>query len=183
MQIEITEASLEKGKLVLTCKSTHDAFRVLGMIDSPGEYEIKKAEAKRSLSANKYMWKLCDQIGSAIRETKNDVYRNAIKRVGIYKEFPPLPENDAKTLRTAWEMLGEGWVTEIVDFGPDQEKVILRCYYGSSTYTTKQMSRLIEDLVQDAENLGIETLEEEKLRTMMEEYEQQQERIRNKPRQ
>jgi len=31
-------------------------------------------------------------------------------------------------------------------------------YYGSSTYDTKQMSALIDSLVQDAQALGIETL-------------------------
>ena len=64
--------------------------------------------------------------------------------------------DDAKTLRTAWEMLGVGWVTEQVDFAPDGENVVVRCYYGSSKYSRKQMGRLIDNLVQECETLGIE---------------------------
>ncbi len=64
---------------------------------------------------------------------------------------------DAKTLRHAWEMLGTGWITEQVDYMPDGTNVVVRCYYGSSQYNTKQMSRLIDNLVQDCKAVGIET--------------------------
>ena len=63
----------------------------------------------------------------------------------------------AKTLRTAWERLGTGWVTEQVDYDQAGEKVTVRCYYGSSQYDTKRMSRLIDNLVQDCKALGIPT--------------------------
>jgi hypothetical protein len=44
----------------------------------------------------------------------------------------------------------------------------LRAYYGSSTYDTRQMSALIDTLVQDCKALDIETLSDEKLSAMME---------------
>jgi hypothetical protein len=44
----------------------------------------------------------------------------------------------------------------------------LRAYYGSSTYDTRQMSILIDALIQDCKALDIETLSEEKLSAMME---------------
>ena len=46
----------------------------------------------------------------------------------------------------------------------------LRCYYGSSTYDTKQMSQLIDNLVQDCKALGIETLTPDKLALLTEEW-------------
>lgn len=66
--------------------------------------------------------------------------------------------------------MGEGWPTEQVDFTPDGERVVIRAYYGSSTYNTKQMSRLIELIVQDCREQGIEPLPPEKLAGMMEEW-------------
>lgn len=55
-------------------------------------------------------------------------------------------------------MLGTGWITEQVDFEADGDHVRVRRYYGSSTYNTRQMSRLIDNLVQDCKAVGVETL-------------------------
>lgn len=126
------------------------------------DIEIKKHRQKRSLDANAYCWLLCGKIADKladddVKNTKEGVYREAIREIGVYKDFPNMSLADAKTLRTAWGMLGTGWITEQVDYSRDGNNVIVRCYYGSSTYNTKQMSRLIDNLVQDCEALGIPT--------------------------
>ena len=123
---------------------------------------ISRYREKRSLDANSYCWLLCTKLAAKltnekVRYTKEDVYRKAIKEIGIYKDFVGLSQADAKTLRHAWELLGTGWITEQVDFMPDGENVIVRCYYGSSQYNTKQMSRLIDNIVQDCQAVGIDT--------------------------
>ena len=135
------------------------------------DIEIKRHREKRSLDANAYCWILCGKIADKLADddvkmTKETVYREAIRNIGVYRDFENLPPDDAKTIRTAWEMLGTGWVTEQVDFSPDGEKVTIRCYYGSSQYNTKQMSRLIDNLVQDAQELGIPTETPEQIEKM-----------------
>ena len=57
-----------------------------------------------------------------------------------------------------------------MDFAPDGERVIVRAYYGSSQYNTKQMSRLIDMVVEGAKELGIETLTPEELARIKEEW-------------
>ncbi len=123
----------------------------------PGEYEIVPVKKRRSTDANSYMWFIAEQIAQKLfKTTKDDVYRRAIQRVGVYKDFL-LTEDEAKTFCVAWSKLGIGWITEAVDYDVDGDRAIIRAYYGSSTYNTRQMSRLIDDLVQDAQELGIET--------------------------
>lgn len=126
------------------------------------DIEIKKHRNKRSNDANSYCWALCEKTADKlsdedVKNTKETVYRKAIREVGIYKDFCKLSLDDAKTLRTAWGMLGTGWITEQVDYSRDGERVTLRCYYGSSRYNTKQMSRLIDNLVEECKTLGIPT--------------------------
>lgn len=126
------------------------------------DVEIKRYRQKRSLDANSYCWVLCGKIADKladddVKNTKEGVYRAAIREIGVYKDFQNMSPDDAKTIRTAWGMLGTGWVTEQVDYSHDGKFVTIRCYYGSSTYNTKQMSRLIDNLVQDCEALGIPT--------------------------
>ena len=41
-------------------------------------------------------------------------------------------------------------------------------YYGSSTFDTKQMSRLIDNIVQDCKAVGIETLTPQQLDALKE---------------
>ena len=46
-----------------------------------------------------------------------------------------------------------------------------KIYKGSSNYDTNEMSKLIEGIVYEAKNLGIPTLDEYKLKQMIEEWE------------
>ena len=92
-----------------------------------------------------------------------------MREVGPHKDFT-LTQGEAKTFRVAWERLGTGWPTEQVDFDRDGDRVVIRAYYGSSTYNSKQMSRLIDSIVEDAKEIGIETLPPEKLAAMKEEW-------------
>ena len=121
------------------------------------ELEVKPYRKKRSLNANAYMWELVGQIAEKINLPAREVYRLAIKQVGIYKDFPPLPIREAETLKTVWCSLGIGFQTDIVDYDEDGDSVIIRCYYGSSTYNTKQMTRLLDYVIEDAKALGIDT--------------------------
>ena len=166
---KIADLSLDfrtgKAKLTLELNERQSAANMFDELNQCEKLSIKisKHREKRSLDANAYMWTLCDKLSrklsdEKVKHTKEDIYRKAIKEIGVYKDFQGLSPTDAKTLRTAWEMLGTGWITEQVDFMPDGENVIIRCYYGSSQYNKKQMSRLIDNIVQDCEAVGIETM-------------------------
>lgn len=134
--------------------------------------EIKQYREKRSNEANAYMWVLCTKLAEerskdGTKVTKDDVYREQIRDLGIYRDYTDLPLPEAKTLQTAWEMLGTGWITEQVDFSQNGENVTIRCYYGSSQYNTKQMSRLIDNIVQDCHAVGIETRTPDEIANMI----------------
>lgn len=120
------------------------------------DFEVKQHREKRSLNANAYMWTLCGKIAKKLNITKEEVYRRNIKDVGVYYDDEIEPEK-VKRRCTAWELIGTGWLTERVDFTKDGNKEIIRFYYGSSRYDSKQMSRLINNVVQDAQSCDIDT--------------------------
>lgn len=154
---------IRTGKPTLTL-AINEKQSVMNCVDELNKEEklsikISKYRAKRSLNANSYFWHLCGELAKrlsdeGVKHTKEDIYRKAIKEIGVYKDWENLTPKDAKTLRHAWEMLGTGWITEQVDYMPDGDKVTVRTYYGSSQYNTKQMSRLIKNIVQDCEAVG-----------------------------
>lgn len=118
--------------------------------------EIKKWRKKRSLDANAYAWVLIDKIAQATGIPKTEVYRQAIREIGGVSDIVAVPDNAVDKFREGWSKQGIGWQTEILDSKPGYKRIVV--YYGSSTYDTKQMSALIDSLVQDAQALGIETL-------------------------
>lgn len=126
--------------------------------DGAVDITIEKHSDKRSLGANAYVWKLCDKIAKRLSKEgvvykKKDIYREAIRDVGVY--FDDLVPNEfVDEARSNWESQGIGFVTEQIPRGAN---TILRCYIGSSKYNKAQMSVLIDNLVQDAAALGIET--------------------------
>lgn len=122
---------------------------------------------KRSLDANAYLWVLCDQIGKAIHSTKEEVYRAAIKRVGVV-DVIPMREDAAAEWCRRWQSRGIGWVVETADAGLDGWVEVL-AYWGSSTYSASEMSRLLDDVIEEAKGLGIETATPEQLALMREE--------------
>lgn len=154
--------------LMLRVPSVREAQRVCEHYPD-GKYsaELKERRKKRSMNANNYFWQLVDQIAAALGQVKEDLYLEYIKQVGVFKDFT-LSEEQAKTFRVAWSMLGVGWPTQQVDY--DGDNVVIRAYYGSSQYNTRQMSRLIDMAVEDAKDLGIEVLTPLELERMKEEW-------------
>lgn len=169
-------AIFERAKVILDgedaflclCIPYREAKKFVGEM-RPRKYavEIKEHREKRSNAANKYLWKLLDDVAAALGRVKEDLYLDYVKKVGPYKDFE-LSEDEAKTFRAAWSRLGTGWPTEQVDFTPDGENVVIRAYYGSSVYNKKQMSRLIDLVVQDAKEMGVETMRPEELASLLE---------------
>ena len=128
--------------------------------DNPVSVEIKKASAKRSRDANAFAWVLIDKIAEKMRISKVEVYRNAIREIGGVSEMVCVQDKAVERLRSGWEKNGIGWQTETMPSKlPGCTNVIL--YYGSSTYDTTQMSRLLDLIIQEAEQLGIPTLRDE----------------------
>lgn len=163
MELRIDGARREGNSLVL---DTKDAGRFLYHF-KPGEYTITKTRKKRSLDANAYLWVLIGKISAAEGIPPDEVYRNAIREAG---EFTPLPiRADAlNEFARIWETHGKGWFVDVLDDSKLKGYKLIRAYNGSSTYDTRQMSRLIDYVVQDAKALDIETLTDRELSLLKE---------------
>ena len=160
----------QDGWLMLKASDT-EARRFAYKFPGEGEYELREKKPLRSLDANSYLWVLCDKIAKAVDSTKEEIYRNAIRDVGVFRDFHMMDIKEAQSMRTAWEMIGTGWVTEQVDFEQDGEHVVIRAYYGSSRYNRKQFSRLLDSIIQDAKAVGVETMPPDELNAMMSQWE------------
>lgn len=124
--------------------------------------EIKEKRKGRSLDANAYCWVLCDKIAAVkgLRVKKVDVYRKAIRDYGVSETLAIAKEGVAKFVQD-WEgdVNRYGKFCDVMGESKAQKGYIwVRVYYGSRDYNTKEMSVLIDGLVADAQDLGIETM-------------------------
>ena len=131
------------------------------------DLEVKEHRKKRSLDANAYCWTLINKIADALRITPIEIYRQAIQNIGGNYEVIPIKEEAADHFKQIWQAQGLGW--PCVDMGKSKIQGYrnMRAYYGSSTYDTRQMSQLIDNLVQDCRALDIEVKSEEEIASLM----------------
>lgn len=113
-------------------------------------------------------WVLINKLADKLNLKPVEVYREHIKNLNVCKQMT-LPRNEFKTLSHAWGMLGLGWVVEQLDI-TDKDEIIANFYYGSSTYNTSQMSKLINNIVEDCKLQGIPTLEDLEIKRMCEKW-------------
>lgn len=130
--------------------------------------EAKKKTNNRSLDANGYMWELLGKLKDVLKIEKEDIYRDLIRNIGDY-ETVPIRNDAVDKFCEAWSKKGLGWITETVPSKLDGYTNVL-AYYGSSTYDTKNMSRLIELAIQECEQLGIETKPKAEIDALLESW-------------
>lgn len=127
---------------------------------------LKQHRNRRSLDANGFAWVLIDKIAEKTGLSKVEVYRHAIKEIGGVSDIICVQDKAVERLMSGWEKNGIGWMTDTFPSRIDGcTNVIL--YYGSSTYDTKQMSSLIDSLIQEAEGLGIPTISDKEAEKMI----------------
>lgn len=160
-----------KARITLVLNEKQTAMQAYDDLHEVEKLSVKidKHREKRSLNANNYAWELIGKIAENQGITKDEVYLHHIREVGVSRTIE-ISEKAAPTITHIWNTHGKGWIVEKLDDGEHPGYVSLCLYYGSSSYNTKQMSRLIDNIVQDCKALGIETLTPEELERMKQEW-------------
>lgn len=135
--------------------------------------QVKKWRKKRSINANNYFWKLLSEYSEEKNVDTIEEYKERVKRLGIFRRFR-IEDKDKKTFEIMWQDKGIAWFCETADteYIGDIEFKIINAYYGSSSFNSKQMSRLINDLVEDCKEVGIETKPQAEIDSLLKEWDE-----------
>lgn len=162
---EITFTTDEKIKAIAAAASYIDSLQD----GKTYVLTIKEKKQRRSLDANAYAWVLLDKLAERLHEPKEEIYRGYIREIGGNSETVCVKNEAVDRLTEGWENNGIGWQADTM---PSKiagcTNVIL--YFGSSTYDSGQMARLIDFIVQDCEAIGIETKSAEELEKLCKEW-------------
>ena len=159
MRAKLVNKKVDLGKMIYEFESNVDDLKI-------GEYyEIEKEKKLRSLNSNSYLWVLCTEIANAIGSDKDSVYLEMLERYGVFTHIVVKP-NVVSKVAEQFKLVRElGEVTINGTTG-----IQLQVYYGSHSYTTKEMSRLLNGVVSEAQFLGIQTLEDIELNRLIREW-------------
>lgn len=128
------------------------------------KFEVTEYHPKRSLSANAYAWALINKIADAQRMSKEDVYLQMLKDYGQSEFVSVLSNIDVKGYFKYYEEYGKGHVE-------GREFTHYKVYKGSSEFNSKEMAVLIDGIIQEARQLGIETITPAEKERMIQEME------------
>lgn len=119
--------------------------------DQEKQFELLEWRMKRSLNANAYAWVLITKIANVMRLSKEEVYLNMLKHYGQSEIVSVLSRINVSGYFKYYEKIGTATLQ-------GKEFTHYKVYKGSSEYDTREMSILIDGIVQEAKNMDIETL-------------------------
>ena len=121
--------------------------------------ELDKYREKRSLNANAYAWLLIGKIADIVRASKDEVYVDMLKLYG---------QSDVISVEA--DVPIRYYVKYFDEIGTSRLNGKLfkhyRVYKGSHEYDTREMSILIDGIVYEAKELGIQTETPEQIARM-----------------
>ena len=169
MNLLFDAATFENGKLCLSALNKQMARRfVMEMKRRTYQAEIKEHRKKRSLDANALYWKLCGSLSAIMGVSPESTYKRHIKDIGNY-EVLCLKAEAVDGFNRMWTSGHLGRFTE-TRASKLNGCVTVLAYYGSSDFNKKQMSALIDNCMQDCEAVGIETISEERLKIIKDDW-------------
>ena len=127
---------------------------------------VAKYRKKRSLDANAYLWVLCSQIGHKVNLSKEAVYEQMLNDYGtFYKDDDGYVTVTVKS-SVNMSKVGGHWKF-IKQVGEFSSYLMIK---GSSDYDAKEMGKLLDGVVLEARNLGIQTETDFDHERMLEEW-------------
>jgi len=155
-QIRLQFNSEMKPEIIITLKSREglESLDELKTVIDKGkslDVEIKPHREKRSQDSNGYLWALLGKMAAALNTSKDELYLHMLKRYGKYTYA--IVKTEAVEMFTSMYRL-----TEEVGKTKNGEGTQLLCYFGSSLYDSKEMATLINGVVSEAKEIGIETM-------------------------
>lgn len=164
----ITSFGLKKGLVTIEITGEENYNELLALKSQNKHVEIKEHKNYRSLDANAYLWVLLTKLQDKLSIPKEELYKNYIQKIGS-SEILPIKNEAVDKFREAWQRNGLGWITETTKSKLDGFTNVI-AYYGSSSYNTAEMSRLINEVVDDCKEQNIETKSDNEINNLLKQW-------------
>lgn len=158
-------------KTTIQIKSPADTIKVQSILvalmqdlDNKKSYDItiEQHREKRSLNANNYSWLIQDKISKVLNRNIDEIHEEMLLSYGVTETYSIRKDafDSAKRMFDYFKVLGESEVKGVTF-------VHIRAGIGTHLYNTKEMSDFIKGVIQEADQLGIETKTPEQIAEML----------------
>lgn len=134
-------------------------------LDDEKQYELREYKRKRSLDANAYYWVLVTKIADVIRASKEEVHRKMLRDYGQITSICVPSDYNLNGFIKYFEYDGAFKRNDKLFY-------TYKVYKPSSEMDTREMSILIDGVVSEAKELGIDTLTPNQLADLKSQWEQ-----------
>ena len=119
--------------------------------DKNKKFEVKEYHKKRSLNANAYAWALIGKIADVLRNSKDEIYLEMLKKYGQSEIVSVLSDINVTGYFKYFEEIA---TVKLQGKNFTHYKV----FKGTSEYNTAEMAVFIDGVISEADELGIDTL-------------------------
>jgi hypothetical protein len=130
--------------------------------------KVAKHRERRSLDANGLLWLCLGRIAEALRSDKWEIYLQMLKRYGKYTYICVKPAV-VEAVKAQWRECEEIGTVNI----NGQEAVQMLCYFGSSTYDTKEFSVLLDGVISEMKEMGLQAPTSADMERALEQWQRQ----------
>lgn len=127
------------------------------------QFELKEYKEKRSLNANNYYWNLVTELGNVLKMDKEDLHFLLLQKYGQSEMISVVADVDMKNYLKYYEEAGESILN-------GKTFKHYKVYKGSSEMDSKEMSILINGLVEECHIQGIETKTPAEINSLLERW-------------
>jgi hypothetical protein len=171
--------SYATGKPLLTLECDEHPTRLQEMIDGLRAADsltikIGKFRKKRSLDANAYYWLLVGKLAKVLKISMPHCHNLMLRRYGTLEEFDGRPVyiiiQDTDEASSKADEAETYHIKPTAQVKEGNDGLMYRTYLllkGSHDYDTAEMSDLIEGLVDECKNVGIETATPDEIANML----------------
>ena len=132
------------------------------------KFDVDIHKEKRSLTANGYLWVLLQKMADVLGTTKEEVYETMLDRYGQL-----LTDDEGNhylvTIKSDIDLSKlEGHYKKYKSNGKFSAYFIIK---GSSEYNTKEMATLLDGVISECKDLGIETKDKAEIQSLLDSWE------------
>ena len=115
------------------------------------------------MNSNAYLWVLCTEIANIMTLSKEEVYVKMLEDYGVSILVPLTVDTEPKKYFKYYSYFDKGKLN-------GKECIWYKVFKGSSEYDSKEMTHLLNGVVEEAKQLGIMTLDEIEIQEMLDRW-------------
>lgn len=124
------------------------------------KYEIKEYREKRGLQANKYYWSMLNELANVMRMSKEDLHLKMLNDYSQHEVISVKADIDLSNYIKYYQEIGESVLN-------GETFKHYKVYKPSSEMDRKEFSILLDGLLMECKQQGIETLEDREIEEML----------------